>query len=85
MRQGARQRLAGLVTNQRLNVARADFDTLKATLTNCARLGPDSQNRAGHPHFRSHLQGRIAFVASVNPAKGRRLKLIFDRIEWPLT
>jgi len=34
MRQGVRQCLAGLVTNQRLNVARVDFDQLKATLTN---------------------------------------------------
>ncbi|MEO5923591.1 MAG: reverse transcriptase family protein [Bryobacteraceae bacterium] len=82
MRQGVRQRLAGLVTNQCLNVAREDFDLLKATLTNCARLGPQSQNRAGHPHFRSHLAGRVAFVASVNPIKGLKLREIFNRIDW---
>jgi len=29
MRQGVRQRLAGLVANQHVNVARADFDRLK--------------------------------------------------------
>ena len=33
MRQGVRQRLAGLVANEGPNVARADFDRLKATLT----------------------------------------------------
>ena len=49
MRQGVRQHLAGLVTNQRINVIRADFDRLKATLTNCVRLGPESQNRTAHP------------------------------------
>ena len=42
MRQGVRQHLAGVVTNRRLNVPRADYDLLKAILTNCARHGaPD--------------------------------------------
>jgi len=40
------------------NVVRADFDRLKATLTNCARLGPESQNREGHAEFRAHLESR---------------------------
>jgi RNA-directed DNA polymerase len=55
MLQGVRQHLAGLVTNQRMNVMRPDFDHLKATLTNCVRLGPAAQNRESHPFFRSHL------------------------------
>ncbi len=37
MRQSTRQHLAGLVTNQRLNVRRPHFDLLKAILTNCVR------------------------------------------------
>ena len=72
MRSGVRQHLAGLVTNQHPNVRRSDFDRLKAILTNCVRLGPESQNRDGHPRFRMHLEGRVAFVESINPAKGRR-------------
>jgi hypothetical protein len=32
--------------------------------------------------FRLHLEGRIAFVDMVNPAKGKRLRAIFERIEW---
>jgi RNA-directed DNA polymerase len=82
MRQGVRQHLAGLVTNQRMNVMRPDFDSLKATLTNCVRHGPESQNRAAHPAFRSHLQGRVAFVEAINPDKGKRLRAIFDGIQW---
>ena len=83
MHQGVRQHLAGLVTNQRMNVLRADFDLLKAILTNCVRLGPDTQNREARPFFREHLAGRVAFVESINPAKGRRLRRIFDQIRWP--
>jgi hypothetical protein len=31
-----------------MHVVRADFDRLKATLTNCVRLGPESRNREAH-------------------------------------
>ncbi len=82
MRQGVRQHLAGLVANQRLNVIRADFDRLKAVLTNCIRLGPESQNRDAHPLFHSHLEGRVGFVESINPAKGKRLRALLNQIRW---
>jgi hypothetical protein len=70
------------VTNQRLNVPRKDFDLLKAILTNCVRHTPAAQNREAHPHFREHLAGRLAFIESIHPEKGRRLRAIFDKIAW---
>jgi RNA-directed DNA polymerase len=82
MRQSVRQHLAGLVTNERANIRRSDFDRFKATLTNCIRHGPDTQNREAHPHFRLHLQGKVAFVESINPAKAKRLRALFDQIPW---
>jgi hypothetical protein len=82
MRPSVRQHLAGLVINQHLNVRRSDFDLLKAILTNCIRHRPETQNREGHPHFRQHLEGRISFVESIHPGKGRRLRSIFEKIEW---
>ncbi len=82
LRQGVRQHLAGIVVNDRLNVPRDQFDLLKATLHNCVRLGPASQNRAEHPNFRAHLGGRIAHLASVHPERGQRLKAMFDAIQW---
>jgi hypothetical protein len=83
MRQSVRQHLAGLVTNQRINMRRTDFERLKATLTNCLRLGPKGQNREGHAHFRSHLEGRVAFVESIHRERGKKLREILARIEWP--
>jgi hypothetical protein len=82
MHQGVRQHLAGLTTNLRINVVRSDFDRLKAVLTNCVRSGSQSQNRERHPRFRSHLEGRVAFVEMINSGKGKRLRAIFDRIRW---
>jgi hypothetical protein len=82
MRQGVRQHLAGLAVNRRLNVIRANFDRLKATLHNCVRPGPESQNRDAHDSFRSHLDGRVGFVETINPAKGKRLRALFEKIRW---
>jgi RNA-directed DNA polymerase len=82
MRQGVRQHLVGLVTNQHMNIMRPDFDRLKATLTNCVRLGPESQNRDAHPHFRLCLEGRVGFVEMINPNRGKRLRAILNQIKW---
>ena len=82
MREGVRQRLAGVVVNQHLNVQRSEYDRLKATLTNCIRQGAQCQNRTACDDFRAHLLGKIAFVAMLNPHRGRRLRELFDRITW---
>lgn len=82
MRRGVRQHLAGLVVNRKVNISRREFDILKATLTNCVRHGPATQNSAKHADFRAHLLGRIAWVESVNALKARKLRTIFSEIVW---
>jgi hypothetical protein len=82
MRQGVRQRAAGVVINQKINITRNDYEQLKAILCNCARHGPHSQNRAGVADFRAYLAGRVAHVARLNPERGQRLTRLFERIGW---
>ena len=82
MTRSRRQRLTGLVVNEKLAVPRDDVERLRAILTNCARTGPAAQNRDGHRDFRAHLLGRVAWVASIDRAKGARLRALFDRIDW---
>lgn len=82
MRRGVRQQLASIVVNEHPNITRHDYDRLKAILTNCARHGPESQNREGRADFRQHLQGRIAFIAMVNGGKADKLRAVFRRIAW---
>lgn len=77
-----RQMLAGILVNRRLNCPREDYDRLKATLFNCVRHGPASQNRAGVPDFKGHLRGRIAHLGALNPDRGQRLRRLFDAIVW---
>lgn len=76
-----RQTVTGVVVNAHPNVARADYDALKATLYNCLVHGPESQRR-GQADFRAHLGGRISWVESLNPLRGRKLREAFDRIGW---
>jgi len=82
MRQGVRQQVGGIVLNQHPNLARNEYDRLKAVLFNCIRFGPDSQNREQHGDFRAHLGGRVAYAAFINPARGQRLRSLFERITW---
>ncbi|RQT53180.1 RNA-directed DNA polymerase [Burkholderia cepacia] len=82
MRRGMRQQLAGVVVNRHPNLARDEFDLLKAILTNCIRSGPASQNRGARPDFRAHLAGRVAHAAALNAARGAKLRALFDRIAW---
>jgi len=82
IRSSQRQTVTGVVVNQRLNISRAEFDRLKATLHNCVRHGPASQNREQHPEFAAHLRGRIAHVGQLNAARGARLLAIYRRIRW---
>lgn len=68
--------------NRHPNVARPEYDRLRAVLHDAARSGPDVANRDGHPKFRGHLLGRIAWVGSVNPARAGKLQRAFAAIDW---
>lgn len=83
MRAGVRQQVTGVVVNRHPNMAREDFDTLKAILTNCVRHGPASQNREGREDFRGYLAGRLAWLTMLNPQRGLRLRSLFSQIAWP--
>jgi RNA-directed DNA polymerase len=82
MRRGDCQRVTGIVVNDHINVPRAVFDQLKATLHNCRRHGPVAENRAGMRDFRAHLNGKVTWVEHVNPVRGERLRRMFDEIVW---
>jgi RNA-directed DNA polymerase len=75
----ARQQVCGIVVNATPNVPRAEYDRLKAILHNAARHGPASQGLSGRT---AELQGRIAWVASLNPARGQKLRRRFEEINW---
>ncbi len=81
MRSSTRQYSAGVVLNQNTNIRRDEYDQLKAILYNGVRYGLASQNREKHPNFRSCLWGKVGWVSQLNPARGAKLKELFDQIE----
>jgi hypothetical protein len=84
MRANQRQFLGGQVINQRPNVRREDYERLKAILFNAANRGPASQFPASSwENPKRQLQGKIAWVAMVNPERGARLQRLYDQITWP--
>ncbi|MEO6279056.1 reverse transcriptase family protein [Roseateles sp.] len=77
-----RQAVCGIVVNDKPNLARDEFDRLKATLHRCVVDGPAGQNRDGHADWRAHLQGRVAWAAQLNAVKAEKLKRLLVRIDW---
>ena len=77
-----RQTLAGLVVNDRPRVPRAEYDALRALLHNARLHGAASQNHAGHPHYRAHVLGRIAWVGTGDPARRATLLRMAREVDW---
>jgi hypothetical protein len=73
-----RQAVTGVVVNARPNLAREEYDLLKARLHRCLVNGPG----ADAARLRAELQGRIAWAAQLNPARAAKLQKTFERIEW---
>jgi len=82
MRASVAQRAGGLVLNAKPNVPRREFDRLKAILHRCRSHGPAGENRSEVRDFAAHLAGRIAYVSSIHPARGQKLRDWFDQIDW---
>ena len=73
MTQADRQRVGGLVVNSRPRAARDEYDALRALLFNASRTSLEAQNRAAHPDFRRHVEGRIAWLSSNDPPRAAKL------------
>lgn len=71
MSKASRQVVTGIVVNQHLNIARQDFDHLKAVIHAC---GKAADLRLHDPVFRAGLLGQITWVEAVNRAKGQKLR-----------
>jgi len=69
-----RQIVTGLTVNDQVNIPRAAFDRLKATLHHLRRT---EDRRRADPVFLARLSGQIAWVEQVAPARGARLRAAF--------
>lgn len=72
----ARQTVTGLTVNQGLNVPRPAYDRLKAVIHACSK---SDDPRLADAAFRAHLLGQIAWVETVNPARGLKLRHLLEK------
>ena len=91
-----RQKITGLlVNNRKINLPREDIKTLEAIVHNCMVKGPLSQitefeTRFGPPRrgastvqkLKERVLGKLNYVRRVNPARYKKLKKDFEKIEW---
>ncbi|MBC8012396.1 MAG: RNA-directed DNA polymerase [Burkholderiales bacterium] len=73
-----RQTVTGIVVNRHPNVPRDTVRRLRAILHRAKTEGLTAQNREAHPHFEGWVRGMIAYVAMVNPERGRELLAEFE-------
>ena len=74
MGKGHRQRIAGIVVNEKTNLDRPSYERLRAALHNASVRGIDAANVGGRDRFGEHLTGRVAWAVSLNPARARKLR-----------
>jgi retron-type reverse transcriptase len=74
LRQSVRQNVTGVVVNARPGAPRLLVRRLRALLHRAKYEGLAKQNREGHPHFESWVEGMIAYVGMLNAKQGAELR-----------
>jgi retron-type reverse transcriptase len=76
-----RQMVTGVVVNAKVSVRRDEVRRLRAILHQAKKTGLEAQNREKHPDFERWLRGKIAWVHSVDPAKGAKLLAELEKVK----
>ncbi|MFO8083643.1 MAG: reverse transcriptase family protein [Desulfobacterales bacterium] len=95
MRNAGRQKITGVVVNQKTNAPREEVRKLRAVLHNCFKNGTGSEmhkwavyekncpeKKYSQSKFRASLLGRINYVRLVNPIKGEQLLQQFNQLNF---
>lgn len=80
-RQNAQQTVTGIVVNRRPNAPREVYRRVRAILHAAQKTGLAAQNKDGHPNFRMHVHGMIAWVHMSNPERGKKLREAWEKLE----
>lgn len=79
-RRGARQKVTGLVVNQKVAVPREEVRRLRAILHTARKRALAGPGHEPVPHSRSSIRGKIAYLSMVDPGKGEKLLRDFEGI-----
>lgn len=77
-----RQKVLGIIVNDRPNIPRLEYDRLRCLIHNCMVHGFESQyKKAGQNSaeaLKVHIQGKLSFLKQINTKKAARLQEEFD-------
>jgi len=77
---GSQQTVTGIVVNDHPALPRTEVRRLRAILHQARRDGLAAQNRENRPHFEAWLRGKLAYLAMVDPEKGRPMLAELDAL-----
>jgi retron-type reverse transcriptase len=72
LRAGRRQRVTGIVVNEKTNLTRKDIRNFRALLHNVEKKGLEEENHKNHPHFWEYINGYVSYVQMVRPDIGQK-------------
>jgi hypothetical protein len=72
LRAARRQRVTGIVVNEKANLTRKDIRSFRALLHNVEQRGLDEENHKNHPHFWDYINGYVSYVQMVRPDIGQK-------------
>ena len=80
-RPNRRQKILGIVLNQKLNIPKEEYRKFRSLLNNCIKDGFEAQlERAGKenvPQMQSWISGKLAYFHMVAPERAEKLKLLY--------
>lgn len=80
LRSSRRQRVTGIVINEKPNLTRKQLRAFRALLHNVERNGLQAENRHHHPHFWEYIKGYTSYVNMVRPDLGEKFNQQVERI-----
>ena len=83
MRKGGKQQITGVIVNDKPGLDRREVRRLRAVLHRAKREGLAAQNRENHPKYAAHLRGKLAYLAMIDPAKGKAMLAELDALDGP--
>lgn len=72
LRASRRQRVTGIVINQKPNLSRKELRNFRALLHNVEKNGLEAENRHQHPDFWRYIQGYTNYIRMVRPDLGEK-------------
>ena len=80
--QGSKQKVTGLVVNDKVSIGRKRKKNIRATVHNILKNGPEKENRENNPFFKEKIFGELAFAKMVDSDFASPLIKKLKRLDW---